>query len=78
MFGKKASIPGRIAIVSYLTNIYYLHLSLIEQVKAHNRELRKTDRELVRDRHRLETEEQRIVRLESFQFKLYIEFLFSR
>ncbi|CAF4065118.1 unnamed protein product [Rotaria sp. Silwood2] len=31
-----------------------------EQAKAHTRELRKTDRELVRDRHRLETEEQRI------------------
>ncbi|CAF1063890.1 unnamed protein product [Rotaria sp. Silwood1] len=35
--------------------------SIPEQAKAHSRELRKTDRELVRDRHRLETEEQRIV-----------------
>ncbi|CAF0990226.1 unnamed protein product [Adineta ricciae] len=35
--------------------------SIPEQTKAHNRELRKTDRELVRDRHKLEAEEQRIV-----------------
>ena len=33
-----------------------------EQAKAHSRELRKTDRELVRDRHKLEAEEQRIVK----------------
>jgi len=32
-----------------------------EQAKAHSRELRKTDRELVRDRHKLESEEQRLV-----------------
>ena len=32
-----------------------------EQAKAHSRELRKTDRELVRDRHKLDAEEQRIV-----------------
>ncbi|CAF0831537.1 unnamed protein product [Rotaria sordida] len=35
--------------------------SIPEQAKAHSRELRKTDRELVRDRHRLEAEEQRIL-----------------
>lgn len=35
---------------------------LLEQAKAHSRELRKTDRELVRDRHKLEAEEQRLVR----------------
>ncbi|CAF3371135.1 unnamed protein product [Rotaria socialis] len=35
--------------------------SVSDQAKAHSRELRKTDRELVRDRHRLEAEEQRIV-----------------
>jgi hypothetical protein len=34
-----------------------------EQAKAHSRELRKTDRELVRDRHKLEAEEQRIVKI---------------
>ncbi|CAF3804955.1 unnamed protein product, partial [Rotaria socialis] len=34
--------------------------SVSDQAKAHSRELRKTDRELVRDRHRLEAEEQRI------------------
>ncbi len=40
---------------------------MIEQAKAHSRELRKTDRELVRDRHKLEAEEQRIV---NFYFNL--------
>ncbi|CAF3323009.1 unnamed protein product [Rotaria socialis] len=35
--------------------------SVSDQAKAHSRELRKTDRELVRDRHRLDAEEQRIV-----------------
>jgi hypothetical protein len=34
-----------------------------EQAKAHSRELRKTDRELVRDRHKLDAEEQRIVKI---------------
>jgi len=32
-----------------------------EQAKAHSRELRKTDRELARDRHKLDAEEQRLV-----------------
>jgi len=35
--------------------------SIPEQAKAHSRDLRKTDRELVRDRHKLDAEEQRIV-----------------
>ncbi|CAF0974412.1 unnamed protein product [Adineta ricciae] len=35
--------------------------SVTEQTKAHNRELKQTDRELVRDRHKLEAEEQRLV-----------------
>jgi charged multivesicular body protein 2B len=35
--------------------------SVPEQTKAHSRELRKTDRELGRDRHKLEAEEQRLV-----------------
>lgn len=35
--------------------------SIPEQAKAHSRELRKTDRELVRDRHKLDGEEQRII-----------------
>lgn len=44
----------------------YLLLVFLEQAKAHSRELRKTDRELVRDRHKLETEEQRIVKEKNF------------
>jgi len=47
---------------------------LIEQAKAHSRELRKTDRELVRDRHKLEAEEQRIV---NFYFNLNQIFIFD-
>ncbi|UJR38091.1 hypothetical protein I4U23_030771 [Adineta vaga] len=35
--------------------------SVPEQTKAHTRELKQTDRELVRDRHKLEAEEQRLV-----------------
>jgi hypothetical protein len=33
-----------------------------DQAKAHSRDLKRTDRELVRDRHRIEAEEQRLVR----------------
>ncbi len=33
-----------------------------EQAKAHSRDLKRTDRELVRDRHKIEAEEQRLVR----------------
>ncbi|CAF3990723.1 unnamed protein product, partial [Rotaria sp. Silwood2] len=35
--------------------------SVAEQAKAHSRELRTTDRDLVRDRHKLEIEEQRLL-----------------
>jgi len=35
--------------------------SAAEQAKASNRELKKTDRELARDRHKIEAEEQRLV-----------------
>ncbi|CAF3442767.1 unnamed protein product [Rotaria sp. Silwood1] len=35
--------------------------TVTEQAKAHSRELRTTDRELVRDRRKLEAEEQRLV-----------------
>jgi hypothetical protein len=36
--------------------------SIKEQTKAHGRELKRTDRELVRDRHKIDAEEQRLVR----------------
>ena len=48
-----------------------------EQAKAHSRELRKTDRELVRDRHKLEDEERRLVRKNIFH-KHTVVFCFSR
>ncbi len=32
-----------------------------DQAKAHSRDLKRTDRELVRDRHKIEAEEQRLV-----------------
>lgn len=35
--------------------------SSLEVAKEQSRELRRTDRELVRDRHKLEAEEQRII-----------------
>jgi hypothetical protein len=58
-------------------NSYFYFSFLIEQAKAHSRELRKTDRELVRDRNKLEAEEQRIV---NFYFNLneifHFDFIF--
>lgn len=41
----------------------FISMFVLDQMKAHNRELRKTDRDLVRDRHKLEAEEQRLVRM---------------
>jgi charged multivesicular body protein 2B len=35
--------------------------TVVEQTKAHGRELKRTDRELVRDRHKIDAEEQRLV-----------------
>lgn len=60
MFGKKPSIPGE----RFFTEGYLSSMFVLDQMKAHNRELRQTDRELVRDRHKLEAEEQRLVRNE--------------
>ena len=47
--------------MSVMRTDHEAHLSVAEQAKAHSRELRRTDRELVRDRHKIENEEQRLV-----------------
>ncbi len=48
-----------------------------EQTKAHSRELKKTDRELVRDRQKLDAEEQRLVRAD-ISINTYFYFYFCR
>jgi len=70
MFGKKPSVPGKNKNFRFL---FYLNKWFIsEQAKAHSRELRKTDRELVRDRHKLEAEEQRLVGENIFHKYIFI------
>ncbi len=68
MFGKKSSIPG--IKILFLFKVLFFVWCFKEQAKAHTRELRKTDRELVRDRHKLEAEEQRIVKIDIVFFFL--------
>ena len=57
---------------------YCFYRCIKEQTKAHNRELRRTDRDLVRDRHQLEHEEQRIVKLRFLFSYLFIYFFLKQ
>lgn len=63
MFGKKPTIAGKLNVSCSIYVYFTLFFRTIEeQAKAHSRELKRTDRELGRDRHQLEAEEKRLVR----------------
>ncbi|CAM4819048.1 unnamed protein product [Rotaria magnacalcarata] len=47
--------------ISLITPMFSKKPSVTEQAKAHSRELRTTDRDLVRDRRKIEVEEQRLM-----------------
>ena len=68
MFGKKPTVFGNFYF-SLIENVFEFNFLFIEQTKSSNRELKKTDRELVRDRQKLEIEEQRLVRVHSRKFQ---------
>ncbi|CAF2126279.1 unnamed protein product [Rotaria magnacalcarata] len=48
-------------LISLITPMFSKKPSVTEQAKAHSRELRTTDRDLVRDRRKIEVEEQRLM-----------------
>lgn len=76
MFGKKPTVTGE--CVHLLMERLILFFPVIEQVKTHNRELKQTDRELVRDRHKIDAEEQRLVRGNIFHRYILISFSILR
>ncbi len=71
MFGKKPSVTGKYQLSYFFLIYWYLFLNIKDQAKAHSRELKRTDRELGRDRHKIEAEEQRLVRDNIFTINTY-------